>query len=223
MDHCVGGTNPGAVCTTNSQCTGGGFCSVGVQPCPICAGDGKCHGGDNDGAACTPADSALNSSFPTSQDCPPPSGNSIGSLSIGFALTTGTTTVTAADQPSQARVFCGFCRDATNTGCFAGDPNPTCPAGPSAPAPCGSDGDCAASANYPDCQQRHSGAFARATARTITETGVPGGAISDRTAHASTLTTIFCIPPSFNAGGDLGFDWPGPAAVSLPATAQLLP
>src|SRR6266481_2620589 len=47
------------------------------------------------------------------------------------------------------------------------------------------------------------------SARKITETGVPGGAISDRAAHASTLISIFCIPPTFNAGGDLGFDWPG--------------
>jgi len=225
QDHCVGGTNPGTVCTMNSQCTGGGFCSAGVQACPICAGDGKCHGGGNDGAACTPADSALNSNFPTSQDCPPPSGNSIGSLSIALALTTGTKTVTATDQPSQARVFCGFCRDATNTGCFAGDPNPTCPAGPTAAVPCNSDADCAALVNYPNCQQQTSGAFGLggANVRTITETGVPGGAISDGTAHASTLVGIVCIPPTFNAGVDLGFDWPGPGAVSLPGTAQLLP
>ena len=92
----------------NSQCAGGGFCSVGVQACPICAGDGKCHGGDNDGAACTPADSALNSNFPTSQDCPPPSGNSIGSLPITFALTTGSTSKTAATTSGQSNVFCGY-------------------------------------------------------------------------------------------------------------------
>jgi hypothetical protein len=225
QDHCVGGTNPGTVCTTNAQCTGGGFCSAGVQPCPICAGDGKCHGGDNDGGACTPGDSALNSSFPTSQDCPPPSGHGIGSLSISFALTTGTRTVTATDQPSMSRVFCGFCRDATNTGCFAGDPNPTCPAGPSAAVSCNSDADCAAFANYPDCTQQTSGAFGfgGANVRTITETGVPGGTISDGAAHGSTLVSVFCIPPSFNAGVDLGFDWPGPGAVSLPGTAQLQP
>src|SRR5438132_8850481 len=68
-DHCVGGTNPGAVCTANATYTGGGFCSVGVQVCPICAGDGKCHGGANDGGACRPADSPVTPSFPTSHDC----------------------------------------------------------------------------------------------------------------------------------------------------------
>src|SRR5437016_14089540 len=136
-DHCVGGTNPGAVCTANAMCTGGGFCSVGVQVCPICAGDGKCHGGANDGGACTPADSPVTPSFPTSHDCPPPASSNIGSLPIAFALTTGTTTMTAGNynanaqctaamQPfncctgagagtcvGQNNVFCGFCRDST--------------------------------------------------------------------------------------------------------------
>jgi len=246
VDHCVGGANPGTVCTMNSQCTGGGFCSVGVQACPICAGDGLCHGGDNDGAACTPADSALNSNFPTSQDCPPPSGNSIGSLPIAFALTTGSTSRTAATISGQSNVFCGFCRDGAGTLCFEGDPNTSCPhnagcTGGGAPYPCctgAGAGSCdpqavtactsaaqCTNAGFPDCQQRDSGAFGLAgrSARTITETGVPGGAISDRAAHASTLISIFCIPPTFNAGVDLGFDWPGPGAVSLPGTAQLLP
>ena len=342
MDHCVGGTNPGAVCTMNSQCTGGGFCSVGIQPCPICAGDGKCHGGDNDGAACTPADSALNSSFPTSQDCLPPSGNGIGSLSIALALTTGTTSLTAADynanaqctasgQPfdcctgmgsgtciGQNNVFCGFCRDVNAkgtgamTGCFEGDPstfsfcphNAACTTGgptpqpfrcctgagtgicdpnnaqctaPNTPwhcctgagtgtcnlnafTPCSvggvataacTDGDASGNAGctgamtpqtcctglgtgtctanglgaWPDCEQRNQGAFGLGGGgvETITETGMPSGAISDGAAHASTLVSIFCIPPSFNAGVDLGFDWPAPGAVALPGTAQLKP
>ena len=156
-DHCVGGTNPGAVCTANAMCTGGGFCSVGVQVCPICAGDGKCHGGANDGGACTPADSPVTPSFPTSHDCPPPAANNIGSLPIAFALTTGTTTMTAGNynanaqctassQPfncctgagagtcvGQNNVFCGFCRDSNakgtgaKTGCFEGDPAAACP------------------------------------------------------------------------------------------------
>src|SRR5438094_671765 len=156
-DHCVGGTNPGAVCTANATCTGGGFCSVGVQVCPICAGDGKCHGGANDGGACTPADSPLNASFPTSHDCAPPATNNIGSLPIAFALTTGTTTMTAGNynanaqctaamQPfncctgagagtcvGQNNASCGFCRDSNakgtgaKTGCFEGDPAAACP------------------------------------------------------------------------------------------------
>src|SRR5207249_4487395 len=224
MDHCVGGTNPGAVCTMNSQCTGGGFCSVGIQPCPICAGDGKCHGGDNDGAACTPADSALNSSFPTSQDCLPPSGNGIGSLSIALALTTGTTSLTAADynanaqctasgQPfdcctgmgsgtciGQNNVFCGFCRDVNAKGTGAMTPQ-TCCTGLGT-------GTCTANGlgAWPDCEQRNQGAFGLGGGgvETITETGMPSGAISDGAAHASTLVSIFCIPPSFNAGVDLG-------------------
>jgi len=284
-DHCVGGTNPGAVCTANATCTGGGFCSVGVQVCPICAGDGKCHGGANEGAACTPADSPLNASFPTSHDCPPPATNNIGSLPIAFALTTGTTTMTAGNynanaqctassQPfncctgagagtcvGQNNVFCGFCRDSNakgtgaKTGCFEGDPAAACPhnaactMGPPTPQPfrcctgagtgtcdqptfkaCSVGGVTVAACTdgngaWPDCEQRDAGAFGpgESGAQTITETGVPAGAVSDTAGHASTLVSIFCIPPTFNATVDSAGDLPAPGAVALPGTAQLLP
>src|SRR5438093_1053171 len=284
-DHCVGGTNPGAVCTANATCTGGGFCSVGVQVCPICAGDGKCHGGANDGGACTPADSPLNASFPTSHDCPPPATNNIGSLPIAFALTTGTTTMTAGNynanaqctassQPfncctgagagtcvGQNNVFCGFCRDSNakgtgaKTGCFEGDPAAACPhnaactTGPPTPQPfrcctgagtgtcdqptfkaCSVGGVTVAACTdgngaWPDCEQRDAGAFGpgESGAQTITETGVPAGAVSDTAGHASTLVSIFCIPPTFNATVDSAGDLPAPGAVALPGTAQLLP
>jgi len=35
--------------------------------------------------------------------------------------------------------------------------------------------------------------------------------------------SIFCIPPTFNATVDAAADLPGPGAVSLAGTAQLLP
>jgi len=60
-------------------------------------------------------------------------------------------------------------------------------------------------------------------ARTITETGAPAGTLSDGAGHASTLVSIFCIQPTFNATVDAAGDLPGPGAVSLPGTAQLLP
>jgi len=284
-DHCVGGTNPGAVCTANAMCTGGGFCSVGVQVCPICAGDGKCHGGANDGAACTPADSPVTPSFPTSHDCLPPPTNNIGSLAIAFALTTGTTTMTAGNynanaqctaamQPfncctgagagtcvGQNNVFCGFCRAVNakgtsgHTGCFEGDPGAACPhnaactTGGAAPQPfrcctgagtgtcdsfttfkaCSVGGVTVAACTdgngtWPDCEQRDAGAFGpgQSGGQTITQTGVPAGPISN-TGQPSTLVSIFCIPPTFNATVDSAGDLPAPGAVALPGTAQLLP
>src|SRR5207249_10137267 len=42
-------------------------------------------------------------------------------------------------------------------------------------------------------------------------------------ATLSTLVSIFCIQPTFNATVDAAGDLPGPGAVSLPGTAQLLP
>ncbi len=243
---CSAGTNLNGPCNTDADCPGAAAGS--------CAGSNKCHGGPNDGLACTPADSALSQSFPTTHDCPPPAVNDIGGLPIAFALTTGTTSKTAQAISGQLNVFCGFCRDinAAGTGCFEGDSAPGCPANSgcigagnpfncctgvgagscdqTAPKPCfigsGSPTACTdGNGAWPDCQQRNPGAFGPAGggARTITETGAPAGTLSDGAGHASTLVSIFCIQPTFNATVDAAGDLPGPGAVSLPGTAQLLP
>ena len=243
---CSAATNLNGPCNTDADCPGAAAGS--------CAGSNKCHGGPNDGMACTPADSALSQSFPTTHDCPPPAVNDIGGLPIAFALTTGTTSKTAQAISGQLNVFCGFCRDITaaGTGCFEGDSAPGCPANSgcigagnpfncctgvgagscdqTAPKPCfigsGLPTACTdGNGSWPDCQQRNPGAFGPAGggARTITETGAPAGTLSDGAGHASTLVSIFCIQPTFNATVDAAGDLPGPGAVSLPGTAQLLP
>ena len=243
---CSAGTNLNGPCNTDADCPGAAAGS--------CAGSTRCHGGPNDGMACTPADSALSQSFPTTHDCPPPAVNDIGGLPIAFALTSGTTSKTAQAISGQLNVFCGFCRDvnAAGTGCFEGDSAPGCPANSgcigagnpfncctgvgagscdqTAPKPCfigsGLPTACTdGNGSWPDCQQRNSGAFGPAGggAHTITETGAPAGTLSDGAGHASTLVSIFCIQPTFNATVDAAGDLPGPGAVSLPGTAQLLP
>jgi len=188
-----------------------------------------CHGGPNNGLACTPADSPQNETFPTTHDCPPPAPLDIGGLPIAFDLTTGTKSVTGVNNTAsgQNNVFCGFCRDVNNlgSGCFAGDQTVACPA-PLEPSPiaCTSTAGCPAA--YPDCQQRNPGAFGPAGggAHTITETGSPAaGDLTDGMGHPSTLVSIFCIQPTFNATVDAAGDLPGPGAVSLFGTAQLLP
>ena len=57
----------------------------------------------------------------------------------------------------------------------------------------------------------------------ISETGMPAGDMTDGAAHALTLASIFCIPPTFNATVDAAGDLPGPGAVTLSGTGQLLP
>jgi len=238
---CNAGTNSGGPCNSDADCPGAGAGS--------CAGTIKCHGGPNDGMACTPGDSALNPSFPTTHDCPPTPTQDIGGLPIGFALSTGTMTATGQNLPGMNRVFCGFCRDinAAGTNCFEGDANtpPTagCPrnnlcgsagspfncctgAGTGtcdqSPKPCTSSADCTdGSGTWPDCQQHNPGAFQFGTAKTITETGSAAGDLTDGAGHASTLVSIFCVPPTFNGSVDNTGDLPGPGAVSLPGTAQL--
>ena len=74
---------------------------------------------------------------------------------------------------------------------------------------------------WPNCQQHNPGAFQFGTAKTITETGSAAGDLTDGAGHASTLVSIFCVPPTFNGSVDNTGDLPGPGAVSLPGMAQL--
>ncbi len=103
----------------------------GIQPCPVCDATNHCTTGPNAGQTCQPGSSGsaqLGPAFPTSHDCPPPPSKDIGGLPIGFNLSTGTvrwTGVPFGPAVSQARGFCGFCRDADDTGCFEGDPHDT--------------------------------------------------------------------------------------------------
>ena len=185
-----------------------------------------CHGGPNDGMGCTPADSPQNATFPTTHDCPPPAPLDIGGLPIAFPLTTGTTSKTGQTISGQGNVICGYCRDvnSTFTGCFEGDPAGACPVSSGGAHACSSNADCAEP--FESCEQRNAGAFKFATARSITETGSPAGAIATGGAPASaTLVSVFCIPPTFNGIIDSvgGADLPGPGAAGLLGQVQLLP
>ncbi len=224
----------------------------GIQPCPLCEA-GVCHGGPNDGMGCTPGDSAQNTAYPTSHDCPPPPDrDAMAVLSGPASLTTGTMSKTAVNRTGlQNNIFCSFCRDFSgtfSTGCFEGDPSPGCPrnsdcngAGdpylcctgvgtgtcdqPSSKA-CTSSTDCTdGNGTWPDCMQRDAGAFGPAggTVRTITETGAPAGDLTDGAGHAATLASVFCIPPTFSATQDAGMDLPGPGAVTYSGVVQLSP
>src|SRR5262249_23031143 len=149
--------------------------------------------------------------FPTSHDCPPPGLMPIGQLPIPYLLTTGTPSKTSVDQPSQVRVFCGFCGDPVN----AIFKNP--------PVACTSDTDCAGittgcgamgTAPCTSCKQHTSGAFGNQAVRTITETGSNAGAMTvGGSPAAATLASVFCIPPTFNGTIDGVGDLPGPGAV----------
>ena len=182
---------------------------TGIQPCPLCTGapgSETCQGGPNDGQLCAPGSGELGESYPTSHDCPPPSNTFIGILPIPLALsTTAQTKVSAGAQ----FVFCGFCRNTTPS--FEGPP----------PHPCTSNADCT-NPSFPLCAQRDPGAFSVENARTITSTGAAAGDMTDHNPHSSRLVSVFCIPPAFDIV-DGAADLPGPGAVALHGTAQLLP
>ena len=194
----------------------------GIQPCPLCTGgstgvpnSGVCQGGGNNGMACTPQSSDLGDPFPTSHDCPPALNASIGALPIGFALTTGTTSYTAVPSGTQGRVFCGYCRDADGTLAFQ-NPAVKCFENGMVTAAC-------ADPTFESCEQQTQGAFGPngGAVKTITATGTPAGDLNDSAGHPSTLVSVFCIPPTFNATLDAAANLPGPGAVALPGNTDL--
>jgi hypothetical protein len=152
------------------------------------------------------------------------SGTFIGCLPIAYNLSTGTQSLTAVDpngigDPGQGhdRTFCGFCFD--NNVSFAYE-NP--------PQGCTHDGAPAAggctNGNFTQCRQHSDGAFRNNFATTITETGSPAGtSLATGLPYATTLVSVFCIPPSYDGIVDPSGELPGPGAVSLPGLAQLIP
>jgi len=217
-NRCAGGTNPGGRCTPGSQvtdCPGGGTCEPdgGTQACPICnPTTGVCNGGPRNNLPCVPdGDDLVGAAYPTSHDCPSSPLVRVGELPVALALTTGTVARSAAPSGTQSRVFCGYCRDADESGEFQGPPG----------VPCLSNADCAPP--FPTCEQRHHGAFRDARVTEITEWGTAAGALADGTARPSTLVSVFCIPPTFDPLIDASGDLPGPGALGLTGTLRLLP
>ena len=62
---------------------------------------------------------------------------------------------------------------------------------------------------------------ANGQATMLSATGDAGGSLADFGAHATTLVSIFCIPPVFNGIIDGQADLPGPGAITLPGSIQL--
>ena len=150
----------------------------------------------------------------------------------------------------QANVFCGYCKNGTTNQfarkcggvssgsdctCTVGTAcTPSCAPGPGTTTgaclpvtcnPANGNTDCTAAIGHQQCGQRTSGAFTNtAVARTIVETGASATGVTVGGAPvASTLVSIFCIPPSYNLLVDSAGDLPGPGAVALFGNAQLLP
>jgi hypothetical protein len=69
--------------------------------------------------------------------------------------------------------------------------------------------------------QTHAGAFGKAAAKRVAETGAPAGALTDGAGHPSILAAAFCIPKTGNIAVDGVADLPGPGAIGLNGTAQL--
>jgi len=220
--RCSGGSSPGLRCggpfdpmAPDPLCPGGGTCvdDPDLQPCPICNPTTLvCNGGQDNGGPCVPgSDEVAGPGFPTSRDCTVSTLVKVGDIPLPLSLTTGTSTRTGNPSGTQARVFCGYCRDADATIAFE-------EVHPGIGHPCMSDADC--EQPYEACEQRSSGGFAY-PASAITEFGTPAGNLEDYAAHDATLVSVFCLPPTYIPIIDAPSDLPGPGAVSFPGRLQL--
>ena len=212
--RCTGGPRAGESCAGESDpsCAPGACLrDDGIQPCPICnPTTGKCNGGPNEGMACEPGSLGSGDDHPTSHDCPPSENGRLGVLPIRFALTTATITRSAINGAQNPGVFCGFCGKRA------------IPTFEKPARACSGDADCS-TVDFPSCQQRGPGAFSQSAASRIIQTGTPGGDLTDRSAHDTTLVGFACIPGTSSIAFDNVVSLPGPAAVSFVGTIQVLP
>jgi cysteine-rich repeat protein len=175
----------------------------GLQACPVCI-EGRCRGGANQGGVCTPYAPGI----ATSYDCPP-SGEPLDELSLELAFSTDPVTWTAVSSGTQARVFCGYCRDADLTLAFA-DPPVACVIGARATNQC--------TPPFESCEQRQQGAFGPngGGVTTIQLHGATGGPLVLGTPADATLASVFCVPPVAGDVVNNNVSLPGPAALTLP-------
>jgi hypothetical protein len=175
----------------------------GLQACPVCI-DGRCRGGTNQGGTCAPYAPGILTSF----DCPPP-GQPLDEVSLELSFSTDTITWTAVPSGTQARVFCGYCRDADLSLTFA-DPPIHCQGGDEVTTACG--------VPFESCEQRAQGAFGPngGGVATITLRGEAAGPLVAGTPVDATLASVFCVPPVAGDVVNNNVSLPGPAAVTLP-------
>jgi cysteine-rich repeat protein len=175
----------------------------GLQACPVCI-DGRCRGGANPGGTCTAYAPGILTSF----DCLPAGRQLVDEVPLELSLSTDTVTFTAAPSGTQARVFCGFCRDADATLEFA-DPPISCRS-PTSIAAC--------AGQYESCEQRQQGAFGPngGGVATIKLQGAAAGPLAAGTGADATLASVFCVPPVADDLVNNNVSLPGPAALTLP-------
>ena len=224
--HCITEVNTGAVCTSDAQCE--------VASPGSCAPDAQCYFGPplpipNGGLSVCVLNAIKTNASGT------------------FDATTGSATISL---PLVSRLYltgnaASPCPTCVSNACVGGaNPGDSCtPVGlaatslqcpPSANtflapldvdlSPLSTDPTSKTSAAGTFCpSQGNAGAFGKPAARAIGETGRAAGDLSDGAAHSSVLGSVFCIPLTGNIAIDISADLPGPGAIGLNGSVQLLP
>lgn len=195
-------------------------------PCPLCVGN-VCNNGPKQGQACTPS----SGDGSTSLDCPPaflpPEHGPNPSASFGAPLpvTLSPTRVLASSISSpltRPGKMCtqGYCDTASDPpsaiaatcSCDDSAENPPDACGS---ATCGLTGGCVA--------QPGAGAYGHTSATSQSDAGVAAGCLRSGEAKTGTISAVFCIPPTGAPSIDAAASLPGPGAVVLTVSMQLLP
>jgi hypothetical protein len=230
--HCIGATNLGNACTTDSNCQ--------VSVPDSCAADAQCFFGP---------------------PLPIPNGGlSTCVLNVIKTNVSGTTDASTGDAdislPLFSRVYLtgngtSPCPKCVSGSCVGGQRNtlscttaglvPTsldCPPNPGnflaqlnvdlTPLTTGeamktaADGNfCASLGQGTNSTSGAAGAFGKPTAEAIVVDGAPAGDITDGLPHNSNLASVFCIPMTGNLSIDIAADLPGPGAIGLNGNTQL--
>jgi hypothetical protein len=143
---------------------------------------------------------------PGIQPCPTCTGGTCNSGSnSGGACTTSNSFLTSHDCPMSTVTLAAFGADASPL--TTGTAVATDPGGQF----CG-----------PTTLQRTRGCFGDSTCEYIEVRGSPGGSLFDERPHATTLSSIYCIPKTSSVLINSVADLPGPGAISIAASGSLV-
>ena len=231
--HCIGATNNGAACTTDSNCQ--------VSLPDSCANDAQCFFGPPlpipNGGLSTCVLNVIKTDASGTSDA------STGASDISLPLFSRVYLTGNATSPCPKCINSACVGGARNTlACMTAGTVPTsldCP--PNAanflaqlnvdltPLTTGVAMETAADGNFcasigqgnPNGTSGAAGAFGKPDAKAIVETGKLAGNLTDGAPHNSALGSVFCIPMTGNLSIDIAADLPGPGAIGLNGNAQL--
>ena len=244
--RCSGGTNPGGRCTTlgaDPACTGGGTCVTDSGPRSPARSATRRRSSATAArttawrASPTAAAAPGCRSIPTSHDCTVSTLVLVGDLPVPVpahdrdvhqdrrAARARSSACSAASAATRTAPAPSASAPAASTTAWPAPSPATARAASAGAKPCESDADCTATPRprvLRAAQRRRLRSRRRRQHDHHRDRHAVGQRRGLRARTPGTVVSVFCIPPTFNAIIDASADLPGPGAVSLPSTIQLV-